>query len=161
MLTDEPHSTHSGTGLVDTPNKTGSFIEVAYDAPRAGPHRVTVRYTHIKPDPRPGQLWINGKDGPILPMPQGRVLPAFRTDSAVVTLPQGRNLIRLVALAEKSGVPLDKVSDEAALTADKAFTKGWREVFSLKRGFAARENTGMPGPKAVAREIARWKQSLR
>jgi argininosuccinate lyase len=47
------------------------------------------------------------------------------------------------------------------LTADKAFTKGWREVFSLKRGFAARENTGMPGPKAVAREIARWKQSLR
>ncbi len=100
MLTDEPHSTHSGTGLVDTPNKTGSFIEVAYDAPRAGPHRVTVRYTHIKPDPRPGQLWINGKDGPILPMPQGRVLPAFRTDSAVVTLPQGRNLIRLVALAD-------------------------------------------------------------
>ena len=68
---------------------------------------------------------------------------------------------RLVALAEKSGVPLDKVSDEAALTADQAFTKGWREVFSLQRGFAARENTGMPGPKAVAREIARWKQSLR
>ena len=68
---------------------------------------------------------------------------------------------RLVALAEKSGVPLDKVSDEAALTADKAFTKGWREVFSLKRGFAARENTGMPGPKAVARELARWKQALR
>ncbi|MEY3852674.1 MAG: hypothetical protein RI910_1654, partial [Verrucomicrobiota bacterium] len=68
---------------------------------------------------------------------------------------------RLVALAEKSGVPLDKLSDEAALTADQEFTKGWREVFSLKRGFAARENTGMPGPKAVAREIARWKQSLR
>jgi argininosuccinate lyase len=68
---------------------------------------------------------------------------------------------RLVALAEKSGVPLDKLSDDAALTADKAFTKGWREVFSLQRGFAARENTGMPGPKAVAREIARWKQSLR
>lgn len=100
MLTDEPHSTHSGTGLVDTPNKAGSFIQVAYDAPRAGPHRVTVRYTHIKPDPRPGQLWINGKDGPILSMPQNKELPAFRTDSTVVTLPQGRNLIRLVALAD-------------------------------------------------------------
>jgi argininosuccinate lyase len=58
-------------------------------------------------------------------------------------------------------VPLDKLSDVAALTADKAFTKGWREVFSLQRAFAARENTGMPGPQAVAREIARWKQSLR
>ena len=68
---------------------------------------------------------------------------------------------RLVALAEKSGVPLDQVSDAAALTADKAFTKGWREVFSLKRGFAARENTGMPGPKAVARELARWRKALR
>ncbi len=100
MLTDEPHSTHSGTGVVDTPNKTGSFIEVAYDALRAGPHRITVRYTHLKPDPRPGQLWLNGKDGPILPMPQNLALPAFKTDSAVVTLPQGRNLIRLVALAD-------------------------------------------------------------
>lgn len=100
MLTDEPHSTHSGTGLVDTPNKIGSFVEVAYDAPRAGPHRVTVRYTHIKPDARPGQLWINGKEGPILPMPQNQALPALRTDSAEVTLPQGRNLIRIVALAD-------------------------------------------------------------
>lgn len=100
MLTDAPHSTHSGEGVVDTPNKVGSFIEVAYDALRAGPHRVTVRYTHIKPDPRPGQLWINGKDGPILPMPQNAALPAYNTDSAVVNLPQGRNLIRLVALAE-------------------------------------------------------------
>ncbi len=100
MLTDAPHSTHSGEGVVDTPNKVGSFIEVAYDALRAGPHRVTVRYTHIKPDPRPGQLWINGKDGPILPMPQNAALPAYNTDSAVVNLPQGRNLIRLVALAD-------------------------------------------------------------
>ncbi|MDQ5977639.1 MAG: hypothetical protein QG602_611 [Verrucomicrobiota bacterium] len=100
MLTDEPHSTPSGAGLVDTPNQVGSFIEVAYDAPWAGPHRITVRYTHIKPDNRPGQLWINGKDGPVLPMRQNQALPAFNTDSAVVTLPQGRNLIRLVALAE-------------------------------------------------------------
>jgi hypothetical protein len=100
MLTDEPHSTFSGTGLVDTPNRVGSFIEVAYDALWAGPHRVTVRYTHIKPDPRPGQLFINGQDGPILPMPQNKALPALNTDSAVVNLQQGRNLIRVVALAE-------------------------------------------------------------
>ncbi len=100
MLTDEPHSTYSGTGLVDTPNQVGSFIEVAYDALWTGPHRVTVRYTHIKPDNRPGQLWINGKDGPILPMPQNKALPAFNTDSAVVNLTQGRNLIRLTALAD-------------------------------------------------------------
>lgn len=68
---------------------------------------------------------------------------------------------RLVALAEKSNVALDKLSDAAVLTADAAFTTGWREVFSLQRGFAARENTGMPGPKTVAREIARWQKALR
>jgi argininosuccinate lyase len=68
---------------------------------------------------------------------------------------------RLVAVAEKSGVPLDKLSDAAAQSADKAFTKGWQEVFNLKRAFAARENIGMPGPKTVAKEIARWKKSLR
>jgi len=100
MLTDEPHSTHSGRGVVDTENKVGSYIEVAYDALWTGPHRITVRYTHIKPDPRPGQLWINGRQGPILQMPQNKALPAFNTDSAVVDLPQGRNLIRIVALNE-------------------------------------------------------------
>ena len=100
ILTDEPHSTHSGEGVVDTPNKVGSYIEVAYDALWTGPHRITVRYTHIKPDPRSGQLWINGKKGPILQMPQNKVLPAYNTDSVVVDLPQGRNLIRLVALNE-------------------------------------------------------------
>lgn len=68
---------------------------------------------------------------------------------------------RLVALSEKIGIPLDRLTDEAALSADQAFTKGWREVFDLRRGFAARENTGMPGPKAVAREIGRWRKSLR
>lgn len=100
MLTDEPHSTFSGTGVVDTPNKVGSFVEVAYDALWTGQHRITVRYTHIKPDPRPGKLWINGKEGPVLKMPQNKALPAFNTDSAVVDLQQGRNVIRVVALNE-------------------------------------------------------------
>lgn len=98
MLSDEPHSTFSGSGVVDTPNQVGSFIAVVYDAPWAGPHRITVRYTHIKPDPRPGRLWINGQAGPALALPQNKALAAFNTDSAVVDLPQGRNLIRLVAL---------------------------------------------------------------
>ena len=68
---------------------------------------------------------------------------------------------RLVALAEKLKTPLDKLSDKDAQTADKAFTKGWNEVFNLKRAFAARENTGMPGPKAIAQQIKNWKKSVR
>ena len=68
---------------------------------------------------------------------------------------------RLVALAEKLKTPLDKLSDKDAQSADKAFTKGWNEVFNLKRAFAARENTGMPGPKAIAQQIKNWKKSVR
>ena len=68
---------------------------------------------------------------------------------------------RLVALAEKLKTPLDKLSDKDAQTADKAFTQGWNQVFNLKRAFAARENTGMPGPKAIAQQIKNWKKSIR
>jgi argininosuccinate lyase len=68
---------------------------------------------------------------------------------------------RLVALAEKLKTPLDKLSDKDAQTADKAFTKGWNQVFNLKRAFAARENTGMPGPKAITQQIKNWKKSIR
>ena len=68
---------------------------------------------------------------------------------------------RLVAVAEKLNKPLDKLSDAEAQSADAAFTKGWQGVFNLQRAFVARENDGMPGPKSVAREIARWQKSLR
>lgn len=100
MLTDAAHSTYSGSGLVDTENRVGSFVEVAFDAVWSGPHRITVRYTHIKPDPRPSQLWINGQKGPVLEMRQNIALPALNTDSVIVELEQGRNLIRVVALNE-------------------------------------------------------------
>ena len=67
---------------------------------------------------------------------------------------------RLVAVAEKLGVPLSRVSDAAALKADPAFKGDWRKVFDLKRALQARENLGMPGPKQVARELASWKRRL-
>lgn len=67
---------------------------------------------------------------------------------------------RLVALAEKLGVPLNQLSDAQALQADKLFTSGWREVFNLQRAFASREKSGMPGPKMVAKQVALWKKRL-
>jgi hypothetical protein len=104
MLSDAPHSTHSGKGAVDTTNEIGSYIEVDYDATFAGPHRITVRYTHIKPDPRPGELLVNGAPVAKLAMPQSEALPAWKTDSAVVTLQPGKNVLRLRAL-NAGGLP--------------------------------------------------------
>ena len=68
---------------------------------------------------------------------------------------------RLVAVAEKQGVPLNEIALADAQAADRAFKPGWQKVFNLLRAFNAREKIGMPGPKTVAREIKRWQQALR
>jgi hypothetical protein len=104
MLTDAAHTTHSGKGAVDTKNEIGSYIEVDYDAAWAGPHRITARYTHIKPDPRPGELLVNGTVVATLDMPQSDALPAWKSDSVVVTLQPGANTLRLRALND-GGLP--------------------------------------------------------
>ena len=67
---------------------------------------------------------------------------------------------RLVAVAEQLGLPLNQVPDKSAVAADPAFKGDWRKVFDLRRALAARENTGMPGPREVARAIARWEREL-
>ncbi|MFC5284458.1 pectate lyase [Pedobacter alpinus] len=104
MLTDAPHSTHSGRGVVDTHNKVGSYIEVSYDANWSGPHRITARYTHIKSDPRPGELLINGTPASVLEMKQTDALPAWKTESVVHNLQLGTNIIHLRALND-GGLP--------------------------------------------------------
>lgn len=104
MLSDAPHSTHSGRGLVDTKNEVGSFVEVYYNASWAGPHKITVRYTHVKSDPRPGELFINSKKVAKLKLAQSEILSAWKNQSVVVKLEKGKNAIRLVALND-GGLP--------------------------------------------------------
>lgn len=104
MLSDAPHSTFSGRGAVDTENKKGSYVEVSYTATWSGPHQVTVRYTHIKEDPRPAGLLINGKEVAKLKLKQSEALPAWKTESVKVNLQKGINIIRLEALND-GGLP--------------------------------------------------------
>jgi len=104
MLTNAPHSTHSGRGCVDTKNEIGSCVEVVYDALWSGLHRITVRYTHTKSDPRPGDLIVNGKMLAHMTLLQSEALPAWKTESAEVFLESGRNVIRLQAVNE-GGLP--------------------------------------------------------
>jgi len=66
----------------------------------------------------------------------------------------------LVARAEKLQIPLDKLSDADARALAPKLGKNWREVFNTTRALAARERAGMPGPKQVAAQIARWKKVL-
>jgi argininosuccinate lyase len=66
----------------------------------------------------------------------------------------------VVALAEKAGKPLDKVTLEEFLAADPRFGPDVHGTFDLDGAMSRRELPGAPGTRAVAREIARWRKAL-
>jgi argininosuccinate lyase len=66
----------------------------------------------------------------------------------------------LVALAEKSGSPLNELPQKEVSKIHLALENDWTEVFDLDRALAAREATGMPGPKTVAAQLEAWKERL-
>jgi len=66
----------------------------------------------------------------------------------------------VVALAEASGQPLNKLSLGELQSVDKTFRRDALDVFDLKRAMARRDMTGAPGTKEVARQLARWRKQL-
>ncbi|MCF3652273.1 argininosuccinate lyase [Synoicihabitans lomoniglobus] len=66
----------------------------------------------------------------------------------------------VVKLAETSGVPLDKLATADVQKIHPALKADWIDVFDLKRAAARRIGTGMPGPKQVKRQLARWRKHL-
>jgi argininosuccinate lyase len=66
----------------------------------------------------------------------------------------------VVALAEKAGVPLDRLPLEQARAVNAAFGADWTDVFDLEKAMRAREREGMPGPRQVAAQLARWQKRL-
>jgi argininosuccinate lyase len=67
----------------------------------------------------------------------------------------------VVRLAEKNHVNINQLSTSDVQQVNSAFEADWADVFDLKRALARREGTGMPGPKQVARQFARWKKVLK
>ncbi|MBL9209046.1 MAG: argininosuccinate lyase, partial [Opitutaceae bacterium] len=66
----------------------------------------------------------------------------------------------VVRLAEKNNVALDHLSTADVQQIHPAFEADWADIFDLNRALAKREGTGMPGPKQVAKQFARWKKVL-
>lgn len=66
----------------------------------------------------------------------------------------------VVKLAEKKGVPLDKLSNDDAAAVHPKFGPDWSDSFVLEKAMARRTATGMPGPAQVKRQLARWKKLL-
>ena len=66
----------------------------------------------------------------------------------------------VVALAESSGKPLNKLTLGDLQSIDRAFQRDALSIFSLERAMAKRNLPGAPGTKEVAKQLARWKKLL-
>jgi argininosuccinate lyase len=66
----------------------------------------------------------------------------------------------VVALAEKSGKPLNKLSLAELQSVSKQFGRDALDVFNLQRAMAKRNLTGAPGTKEVAKQLVRWRERL-
>ena len=66
----------------------------------------------------------------------------------------------VVALAEKSGKPLNQLTLAELQSVDKTFGRDALGVFNLQRAMAKRNLTGAPGTKEVAKQLARWREQL-
>ena len=66
----------------------------------------------------------------------------------------------VVALAEQSGKALNRLTVEELQSVDPAFGPDALAVFDLETAMKSRNLTGSPGPKQIAKQLARWEKSL-
>lgn len=66
----------------------------------------------------------------------------------------------VVKLAEKKGVPLDRLSNVEVAAVHPKLEADWSDSFVLAHAMERRTGTGMPGPAQVKRQLARWKKLL-
>jgi argininosuccinate lyase len=66
----------------------------------------------------------------------------------------------VVALAEKTGKPLNRLTLAELQSVDKKFGRDALGVFNLQRAMSKRNLTGAPGTKEVAKQLASWREQL-
>jgi argininosuccinate lyase len=67
----------------------------------------------------------------------------------------------IVALAEKTKKPLNKLSLKQLQSIDKTFSVDALDIFNLQKALAQRNITGAPGTKEVTKQLARWRKNLK
>jgi len=71
-----------------------------------------------------------------------------------------KNVGALVALAEKLGKPLNRLTLSELRAVDKRFGKDALDVFDLNRAMNRRNLPGAPGTKELRKQLARWHRVL-
>lgn len=65
-----------------------------------------------------------------------------------------------VGVAEKSRKPLNKLTLKQLQKIDRIFDATALSVFDVTKSLARRDMTGAPAPEQVARQLARWRQTI-
>jgi argininosuccinate lyase len=66
----------------------------------------------------------------------------------------------VVALAEKTGKPLNHLTLAELQSVDKSFGRDALAIFNLSRAMSKRNLTGAPGTKEVVRQLSLWRERL-
>ncbi len=66
----------------------------------------------------------------------------------------------IVAISEKTGVPINELADEVVFEICPNAKKDWRDVFNLNRAFEMRKGIGMPNPKLIKEQIKNFRSLL-
>ena len=66
----------------------------------------------------------------------------------------------VVAMAEKTGKPLNRLTLEELQSVDQHFSGDVLQVFDVKHSMAQRNILGAPGTKEVRKQLARWRRIL-
>jgi argininosuccinate lyase len=66
----------------------------------------------------------------------------------------------VVALAERLKKPLNELTLPELRSVEPGFGPDAKRLFDLKTALSRRNMTGAPGPREVARQLARWQKQL-
>jgi len=104
---DSNWSGYSGTGFVNTPNATGSFVQFTVNAAQAGPATLTFDYGNGTTSDRPATVSVNGVAGSTPAFPPTGAWSLWRQQTLNVSLAAGGNTIRLTATGTGGVANLD------------------------------------------------------
>jgi argininosuccinate lyase len=99
-----------------------------------------------------------GKPRPLTLDQQAGLLTGYLESKGVPFRKAHRVVGAVVALAEKTGKPVNKLTLAELQSVDKTFGRDALGVFDLKRAMAQRNSIGAPGTREIARQLARWKK---
>jgi len=141
---DSNWSGFSGTGFVNTPNATGSFVQFTVNAAAAGPATLTFDYGNGSTSDRPVSVSVNAGSNGTLAFPATGAWPLWKQQTLNVNLNAGTNTIRLTATGTGGVANLDYL-DVTSSSGGGGVVHYQAEDANIFQGVVESNHTGFTG----------------